>query len=318
MSESLERPWLIAVWPGMGNVALTGGTYLLQQLTPDHVADLPAHDVFDVERIEVKDGIAKPGRLPRNMFFAFKDPQGRRDLLIFIGESQPSTGGYGFCHRILDYALEYGVERVVTFAAMATQMQPGTTPRVFGAATNAALLERFKEREVEVLTEGEISGLNGVLLGVAAERGIEAGCLLGELPYFAVGMPNPGASQAVLEVFASLASLDIDFAELSRQAETVDQRLQELVERMGRDQGDDEEGEESGFSVSGPLEGEEGETAEEVEPELDAETEKRIETLFEQARRDRAQAAALKRELDRLGVFRRYEDRFLDLFKRGE
>jgi hypothetical protein len=42
----------------------------------------------------------------------------------------------------------------------------------------------------------------------------------------------------------------------------------------------------------------------------------RIEQLFEHARRDRSGAYELKRELDRLDVYREYEDRFLDLFKK--
>jgi hypothetical protein len=44
---------------------------------------------------------------------------------------------------------------------------------------------------------------------------------------------------------------------------------------------------------------------------------RRIETLFSEAERDRSRALALKAELDRLGVFERYEDRFLDLFRSG-
>ena len=44
----------------------------------------------------------------------------------------------------------------------------------------------------------------------------------------------------------------------------------------------------------------------------------RLEQLFEKARRDRNAALQLKEELDRLGVFDQYEDRFLDLFKRAE
>ena len=39
--------------------------------------------------------------------------------------------------------------------------------------------------------------------------------------------------------------------------------------------------------------------------------------MFAKAREDRAKAFELKEELDRLGVFDQYEDRFLDLFKTG-
>jgi len=43
---------------------------------------------------------------------------------------------------------------------------------------------------------------------------------------------------------------------------------------------------------------------------------RRIEALFEQAAKDRSKAFELKQELDRLGAFKDYEDRFLDLFKK--
>ena len=40
--------------------------------------------------------------------------------------------------------------------------------------------------------------------------------------------------------------------------------------------------------------------------------------LFAEAQRDRAKATQLKAELDRLGLFKQYEDRFLDLWKRAD
>ena len=45
---------------------------------------------------------------------------------------------------------------------------------------------------------------------------------------------------------------------------------------------------------------------------------RRVEQLFRQAQKDRAKAYELKHELDRLGVYRTYEDRFLDLFKKPD
>ncbi len=42
----------------------------------------------------------------------------------------------------------------------------------------------------------------------------------------------------------------------------------------------------------------------------------RIGALFEQAVKDRSKTFELKRELDPLGAFKEYEDRFVDLFKK--
>ena len=55
-----------------------------------------------------------------------------------------------------------------------------------------------------------------------------------------------------------------------------------------------------------------------VDLEQIREAEARIEGLFQRARQDRSMALELKSELDRQGLFKRYEDRFLDLFKNAE
>ena len=54
------------------------------------------------------------------------------------------------------------------------------------------------------------------------------------------------------------------------------------------------------------------------EEQISSEDKERIERLFEQAKQDRSTAYELKRELDRLDVYREYEDRFLDLFKKPQ
>ena len=52
-----------------------------------------------------------------------------------------------------------------------------------------------------------------------------------------------------------------------------------------------------------------------AEREAIAESKARIEMLFTVAKADRAKIPALKKELDAQSVFRRYENRFLDLFR---
>ena len=49
----LNRPWLVAVWPGMGNVALNAGIYLLAKPDMNLIAEFEANDLFDVDQVEV-------------------------------------------------------------------------------------------------------------------------------------------------------------------------------------------------------------------------------------------------------------------------
>lgn len=304
MSEKpqLVHPWLVAVWPGMGHVALNAGYYLLARLGMSVLAEYQAPDLFDVDQVEVKDGIIQPVKQPRSRFFVWKDPAGRHDLVVFLGEAQPPIGKWPFCRRIIAYARELGIERIFTFAAMATQMHPEQPSRMFAAATDRQGLDELKQVDLELIEDGNIGGLNGVLLGAAAEGGLRGACLLGEMPHLFHQLPYPKASLAILEVFATITGIDLDFTELQEQARVVDEQLVELLSRV-----------EQAYGGQAPGEAEGSEPAEEEPPA--PVPRQRIEALFQQAAKDRSKAFELKQELDRLGLFKEYEDRFLDLFK---
>lgn len=298
----LHAPWLVAVWPGMGNVAVIAGYYLMSKLGMHLLAEFSPRDLFDAEHVEVKNGLIHTGRLPRSRLFAWQDPAGRHDVVVFIGEAQPPAGKYAFCRQLLEFAKTLGVERVFTFAAMATQMHPEHESRVFAAATEETGLAELKRLELVLLEDGQISGLNGVLLGVAADTGLRGACLLGEMPQIFAQLPFPKASRAVLEAFATLAGIELDLTELSEQARMMADKLGELLSQVEQ-------------AIEHVAEGEEpSDTDEAEEPGLRPEDERRLEHLFAEARHDRSKAFELKQELDRLGVFADYEDRFLDLF----
>jgi len=305
----LNNPWLVAVWPGMGQVAISAGFYLMSKLGMHQAAEFVAEELFDIEHVEVKHGLIRPGRLPRSRLFVWKDPKEQRDILVFIGEAQPPSGKRAFCRRVIQFAEEMNVERVFTFAAMATNMHPERDSRVFGAAIDELTLEQLRRLELEILEEGNISGLNGVLLAAAADKNLPGACLLGEMPGMFSQLPFPKASLAVLRAFTTMAGIEIDFGELEDQAAAVDEQLAELVDQIQqamaqRQTAEEEEDEPWKTGVQ-----------EEEEERLSPEDVQLIEDLFAQAEEDRSKAYELKRQLDRLDVFKEYEDRFLDLFK---
>jgi proteasome assembly chaperone (PAC2) family protein len=302
----LNAPWLVAVWPGMGQVAISAGYYLMANLGMHLLAEFAASELFDVEHAEVKNGLIQTGHLPRNRFFAWNDPRGKHDLVVFIGEAQPPRGKYAFCSNLIDFVKDLGVTRVFTFAAMATAMHPEHDSRVFAAATDQETLEELKRLELVVLDDGHIGGLNGILVGVAAEKGLRGACLLGEMPHLFAQLPFPKASLAVLEAFTTIADVEIDFAQLSEQAKEMEQKLGELLEQVEQSLGRPTTTEDEGVV---PETGD--------EEKLGNDERRHIEQLFEKAKHDRSNAYELKRELDRLGVYNEYEDRFLDLFKKS-
>lgn len=327
--HELKEPWLVAVWPGMGNVALAAGSYLVQRLGARPLGLLRAEPHFDVDRAVIKDGLVQPARFPQNTLYGWKDPAGRRDLVLFVGEAQPSFQAHGFSRTLLSAAAGLGVQRVVTFAAMVTPIHPTQPSRVFRVATSSELAAEVDRTcpEVVTLDDGEISGLNGTFLAAAAESGRDAIGLLGEVPEIGTGVPYLKASLAVLEAFQRLAGIDLALDDLRAQAAQVEkglidllQRVQklpvamlpDLLSRLAKASADEKaEAEEEAEAGEDQEEADEG-----ARPALGAEGVALIEELFLKAAADRGEALRLKDELDRRGVFAEYEDRFLDLFRK--
>lgn len=310
----LHKPWFVAVWPGMGGVAQIAGQYLVQELGAVELARIEPGAWFDLNKVQIDGGLLRPAELPETVFYGWKDPAGGRDLVLLVSEAQPDARTREYCEEVLDVAQDIGVELAFTFAAIATPIHPRAEPRVFATATELELLERVDRAEnVERLDEGEISGMNGVFLAAAAARGLGGACLLGEFPYFASAVPNPKSSLAVLRVFLELAGIELSLDGLQEQSDAVEERLVESLEQL-----QERAGAEISLVVEEDDDDEEGAALKEPERPLAPEIAARIEELFDDARLDRTKALRLKATLDEHGVFRRYEDRFLDLFRQAE
>ncbi|MDP3542895.1 MAG: PAC2 family protein [Elusimicrobiota bacterium] len=300
-----KQRWLVTAWPGMGTVAVTAVVYLLSRLKMRQIDEFDARELFEVEEAEVEDGLLHAARLPRSRLFLAEDAAPGLDIVVFLGEAQPPTGKFALSRRLLAEARNLGVTRVFAFAGWVSDMEPTTRSRVHGVSTDEDGLRDLRRQGVSVVSSGRITGLNGVLLAAAAEQGVPGVGLLGEMPGLAYQLPYPSASAAVLRTFASMAGMSLDLEELELYGRQTQEQLtaayQQALKALG-----------------------EGEPSERPDPQpeppggLSPEDVARIERLFGDAARDRAKAFALKTELDRLGAFRQYEDRFLALFKGDE
>lgn len=304
------RPWLVAAWPGMGNVALIAAGHLIEQLrmTPD--GEMDPRPFFEVTDVEVKDGLTQPASLPRGVYFSWTNPGQGRDLIVFVGEAQPPKKGLEYARQVVLEAQKRDVERVVTFASLASAVHPSVSPKVSGVATDAATRDVFKRAEVRVSPDGQIGGLNGLLLLAAAELEVSGFCLMAEIPYFAMRVANPKAARAALSVFSLLAEVDVPLEKLDAQAAIVDRALIEALEQLERSSSEEDE--------LGPTEEGRAEPVSSDKKPLGETDLARIERMFAEAKKNHSKAVALKRELDRLGVFAEYEGRFLDMFRRTE
>jgi hypothetical protein len=242
----LEKPDLICGWPGIGRIGIMAVDYLRRAIAAEELGEIEPWHFFEPRKVTIRDGLLKELEFPANKFYYQR--LRKRDLLLFIGEEQPAEGArlyatgekaYRMANLVLDVAEKFGSQRVYTSGAAVTQTHHTLKPRVWAAPNSEELIDEVRDYENTVLMseiegrrgQGAITGLNGLLLGVARKRGIKALCLMGEIPYYlqASPWPYPKASISVLEVMTSILGISIDLIPLDEMVRKIDDSIEAFL-----------------------------------------------------------------------------------------
>ena len=81
---NLRNPYLICAWPGMGQVAYRGATFLVDKLKAEEFAEIPNKDFFYLTGSTIKEGILDITQPAQNKFYYWKNKNGKNDLIIFV------------------------------------------------------------------------------------------------------------------------------------------------------------------------------------------------------------------------------------------
>jgi len=245
----LERPDLVACWPGIGNIGIIAINTLRGQLDAEEIGEIEPWDFFYPKNVTIREGVLEDLDFPFNKFF-YKILQ-RKDLIFFIGEEQPADGervyaegkkAYQMANLVLDVAERFGCRRVYTSGAAVSFTHHQFKPRVWAVTSNHNLTREMKSyknsilmSEIEGRSErGNITGLNGLLLGLAKKRGFDAVCLMGEIPDYLSGVPfpYPRASRAILEILSQIIGVEIDYSPIDEMSVQVDEIISGIYEKL--------------------------------------------------------------------------------------
>ncbi len=230
----LKSPVLLAAWPGISNVAIIIASYLERKLGFKRLGEIQASYFFDPVGVIVRDNVVEAPRFPQSRFSYWKNESGTDDIILFIGEQQPTAKGYELANAVLDVGVKFTAKRVYTFAAALTRIHHTEQPRAWGVATSPEVAEQLRSYDLIQKGNLQIAGLNGLMLGVAKERNIEAVCLLGEVPTYATKIQNPMAALAILKALTRILNINIDLSELMQLAnETRESMKRAAAEAMG-------------------------------------------------------------------------------------
>ncbi len=223
---------LLASWPGIGDVSLTAAKYLVEKLNAAEIGEIEPVNFFEPVGVTVRENVVESPRFPESKFYYWQYPKAGKGLVIFIGEEQPAFKGYELVNCVLDVAQRLKVSRVYSCAAAVTRIHHSEEMKVWGASTNSDLVAELSKQNVILRGNLRIAGLNGLILGMAKERGMEGICLLGEVPSYATQIANPKASLAVLGILTKMLGITVDLAELGHLAERVDEEMDKIAKRV--------------------------------------------------------------------------------------
>lgn len=212
----LREPNMVVAWPGIGEVATIVISYLLRKLDFKILAEIDSSHFFDPTGVLARNGMVEEPQFPYCDFYYWKNRTGERDLIVFAGEAQPVTRSYELANLVIDVGMRFNLHRVYTCAAALTKIHYTEEPHVWGIGTTEQTVNELATMDIVKKGAFQISGLNGLVLGVAKERGVDGACLLGEIPSYASHFPNPMAALAIIRILTRLLKIELDTKELEQ------------------------------------------------------------------------------------------------------
>jgi len=228
-NPALNHPVMICGLPGSAFV----GKFALDHL----VADLPAKPLADVfsdgfpPQIMIKDdGVAT---LLRTEFYFWKSSDGERDAILLTGDAQPATSESE--HVLSEYLIDYvqqrfKISKLATLGAYVTG-RFSNEPRVYATGTHRDIVQQLENAGCVLMREGGITGMNGLLLGMAKVKGVEGYSLLGETAGYQF---DPRASEIVLESLTRLSGISSDLKKLRQKGNDALETLKKIEQLSGQ------------------------------------------------------------------------------------
>jgi uncharacterized protein len=158
------------------------------------------------------------------------DSLSSKDLILLTGDSQPVVPGseYVLSEQILDLITKFKISNIYSLASYVT----GTfvnDPKIYGTATNPEMVKSFRSFNISTLDNGNITGMNGLILGLGKLRGIEGICLLGETSGYVI---DAKASKNLLEIVNNVLGIHINMDEMNKRSKDTEILIKNLEQQM--------------------------------------------------------------------------------------
>jgi uncharacterized protein len=203
--------------PDVGLVGVVGLSHLISSLNMKEIGYVES-DLFP-PIVVLHDGIPKS---PVRIFSSESIVALIAETAIPVQLIRPLANG------IVEWAASKGASLIVSVGGMAVpNRQDLDAPKVFAALSEKSL-EKNLRNAAEVLGEGYIVGVYGLILRKCAERNLPAITLLTQSFY---NYPDPEAAAVALTALSKILNIKLDVSELLQKGEEIRLKAKDMMRR---------------------------------------------------------------------------------------
>jgi predicted ATP-grasp superfamily ATP-dependent carboligase len=320
----INHPILIFSWPSLGLIGRYVINYLISELKAQIFAEIELEEYISFPNLIVENGmIYSAPQIKDKIYFLHTELQ---DFIFFFSDFDPSPEYYTkLATDILNFLMPTNISFIITFNSLPTNILHTDKPNLYISATtfSTKVLPLIQKFNLPKLDFGVIEGMNSVFLQVAKEMGINSICIFSEIPFYTLDMYNPQSAKEILllleeafnfklsynKLYQDIKLMDEHlrntFADLNQKAQQLFSQIYESKKQYGKKQSDF-------YETPGGITFEE--LKKQIKFSLPESAKNKINQLFKLAKENIEYAKQLKEELDRWGVYKEYEDKFLSLF----
>lgn len=230
----LKKVILVEGLPGIGNVGKIAVDFIIDKINAKKIYDITSntmpHSVFVNE-----DNLID---MPSIELYYKKTVGTAPDLLLLSGDVQPTdeVTCHEFCNKIIEIALNFKVEEIITIGGIGLQDVP-KTPKIYCTGNNKKIITKYtkgtKLSNKIYGVVGPIVGASGLLLGLSEKKEIPAIAILAETISHPLYLGIKG-SREVLKVLIKKLKLKINIKDLDKEIKSLEAEMIQKTEELSQ------------------------------------------------------------------------------------
>jgi len=224
-----DKNIVVVGFPGMALVGKTVATHLINALGAElygviYGTKFSAHLIVESDGIGVINSVALHYAKLNNM-----------GVFIITGSTQPTNDAdqHSLSYFLLKYLKKFNIRELIAAAAYVSEMVVRNR-RVFVIGNSYEAMKKYVESGATTLTEGVVSGLNGIVVGWAKVFNIDAVCLLGETwrSIIELNYIDYSAAKLIIDVLNKVWNLGINAEELEEKGKSVEREVEHILKSL--------------------------------------------------------------------------------------